>query len=496
MKAPFKTYSINQGLLFPSNLQDLIPEKHPVRIVNQIVESVDLTRLFKKYKGGGSSAYSPRMLLKVIVYGYLNNLYSSRKIEDSVKQNIYFMWLAGMQQPDHNTINRFRGDRLKGVLKTIFTQIVTMLAKSGQISLKDAYLDGTFIEANANRYTFVWGRSIKYNKNRIKDQLQELWSYAEQVTKEELANPPAELKNINSEVVEATIKQIDQALQGKEVSEKVKKKLTYAKKKWPKILKKYERQEKILGERNSYSKTDHDATFMRTKDKQLKPCYNLQMSTNGQYILHYTLHQKPVDSTTLPAHLADFKKQHGKLPSNLIADAGYGSEENYTLLEKENIKSYVKYSGYYQESKRKWHANNPCHPSKLAYNKKKDSYTCPKGHTIPLLYKFKQTTRTGYKQDISTYNIQGCSKCFPTPVHKRDKEQKIIRVNHRLNVLKAKSKANLLSEQGQMYCSKRCIDVESVFGIIKRNRQFRRFALRGLEKAGSRNGVGFLSTQS
>src|SRR5512133_105830 len=122
-KVIFKDYSPNQILLLPPSLEEMIDPNHPVRIVNQVIESLDIDLLINKYKGGGCSSYHPRLLLKLLVYGYLSNQYSSRKIEQATKQNIHFMWLSAMSYPDHNTINRFRSDRLNGVLKEIFSQI-------------------------------------------------------------------------------------------------------------------------------------------------------------------------------------------------------------------------------------------------------------------------------------------------------------------------------------------------------------------------------------
>ena len=188
IKVVFKDCSPNQILLLPPSLEEMIDPNHPVRVVNQVIDSLDLDLLIKKYKGGGCSSYHPRLLLKLLVYGYLSNQYSSRKIEQAAKQNIHFMWLSAMSYPDHNTINRFRSDRLKGVLRGVFSQVVLLLVEKGIITLKEAYLDGTKIEANANRYTFVWGRSISKSKERIKKQLDELWSYAESVAREELEN--------------------------------------------------------------------------------------------------------------------------------------------------------------------------------------------------------------------------------------------------------------------------------------------------------------------
>jgi hypothetical protein len=227
------------------------------------------------------------MLLKVLVYSYINNTYSSRKIEAALKENIHYMWLSGMSTPDHNTINRFRSDRLKEVLRQVFTQVVVLLAEEGLLNIKELYTDGTKIEANANRYTFVWGKAIKTSKERIKNQLDELWQYAQKVAAAELPDTdPTGFDKIDAAKVEQTIEQINEALKGKPVSNQVKQKLTYAKKHWPANLKKYESQEKILNGRSSYSKTDHDASFMRMKEDhmlngQLKPGYNFQISTNN-----------------------------------------------------------------------------------------------------------------------------------------------------------------------------------------------------------------------
>ena len=188
----FKEYSPNQLLLVPPTWEELIAENHPVRIVAEVIEKIDIKPIHRKYKGGGTSSYHPRLLLKLLVYGYLSNVYSSRKQEEQAGSNIYFMWLCGLKNPDHNTINRFRSKRLTGVLKEIFSQIVLLLNEQGIISLKEAvFTDGTKMEANANRYTFVWGNSIKSSKDRIKKQLDDLWSYAQGVAEEELKEASA-----------------------------------------------------------------------------------------------------------------------------------------------------------------------------------------------------------------------------------------------------------------------------------------------------------------
>lgn len=284
-KVVFKDYNPNQMMLLPPSLEEMIPENHPVRVVNQVIDTIDMDSLMKKYKGGGCSSYHPRLMLKVLIYGYLTNTYSSRKIEEALRQNVHFMWLSGMQHPDHNTINRFRSDKLKDDLKEVFGKVVQLLIESGHVNLKEVYTDGTKIEANANRYTFVWGRAIKTSRNRIQRQLKELWEYAEGIAREELENnEPDNFEQIDAEKVKQTIAKINKALAEKPIDKKVKQKLNYAKKNWPENLDKYDRYEQQLGDRKSLSKTDPDATFMRMKEDhmlngQLKPAYNWQIST-------------------------------------------------------------------------------------------------------------------------------------------------------------------------------------------------------------------------
>ncbi len=209
----FKDYTQGQTLLFPPSLDELIEPNHPVRVVSSIIDRIDLDDLFSGYRGGGASSYHPRMLLKVVVYAYLNNIYSTRKMEAALKANIHFMWLSGMQTPDHNTINRYRSRRLKRVVKKIFGQVVQMLIASGHVGLQRVFTDGTKIESRANRYTFVWGRAMKRSRERIAEQLEELWTYAESVAKEELKDQrPTKFEAFDPDKVLQTIEQINTAI--------------------------------------------------------------------------------------------------------------------------------------------------------------------------------------------------------------------------------------------------------------------------------------------
>lgn len=496
LRVIFKQNNQNQLMAFPPTLEELVAANHPVRVVNAVLDKVDITGLVKEYKPGGTTSYHPRMLLKVLVYGYINNIYSSRKIEEAVCSNIHFMWLAGMMKPDHNTINRFRGQRLQKTLEPIFAQVVMLLCEEGLLNIKDLYTDGTKIEANANRYTFVWGKSIKTNKEKIKQQLNDLWQYAQSVAVAEMDDTdPTTFEKIDAEKVTATIEKINEALKDKPVSKEVKQKLNYAKKHWPDALDKYEAQERILGDkRNSYSKTDTDATFMRMKEDhmlngQLKPAYNVQISTNSQYIASYTIHQNTTDTNTLITHLEQHKEQFNTLPDNSIADAGYGSEENYQWLENNDITAYVKHNQFDRQQNKTIAAKKPFATDKLHYNREHDYYVCPIGQHMELTGTTTHTTTSGYQQTIKKYQARNCEGCPLRAGCYKAKGNRIIEINENLLRLKKQADELLKSEEGIKKRKQRCCDVEPVFGNIKYNHHFKRFMLRGINKVTVETGL-------
>jgi len=481
-------------MLLPASYEELIGENHPVRVVNEVIERIDVSRLERTYKGGGTSSYSPRMLLKVMVYAYLRNIYSSRKIEEALHENVHFMWLSGGAKPDHNTISDFRSKRLKDHLKSIFNEVVMLLAESGAVSLKELKLDGTKIEANANRYTFVWGKAVKRRREQIASQLKELWAFVEQVYKDEEQQPNTpDFEAIDSKAVSRTVEEINAALKDKEVPAKIKQKLANAKKNYGGRLAKYEAQERMLAGRNSCSKTDVDATFMRMKEDhlqngQLKPAYNLQASTNDHYILGYTLSQSAGDTLSLPHHLDEFEKEYGQRCESVTADAGYGSEANYDYLEERGITAFVKYALFNKELSDRKHQTNAFHPDNLFYNPQTDTYTCPSGQPMKYIGLAQRTTTGGHQKQPRMYRAQNCRGCpMRGPCHAAEGNRTIER-NPNLIRHRKKIKELLTSEEGIEKRRQR-YEVEAVFGNIKQNKGFRRFMLRGLEKVTIETGL-------
>ncbi len=437
------------------------------------------------------------MMLKVMVFAYMSNTHSSRKIEKALRENINFMWLSNMSIVDHNTVSRFRGNKLEAAFKDIFSQVVLLLAEEGSVSLRQVFVDGAKIEAQANRYTFVWANAIKTNKEKMLRQLEDLWKYAQSVAREEDKDPePPEFKEISKEKIQQTVENINAKLKGSngktDQDRKAKVKLNYIKNNFEKNLDKYEAQEAILKERNSYSKSDQDATFIRMKDDhmmngQLKPAYNAQISTENQIIVNYTIHQQTNDFNTLEHHLENFEKLYGEKRlielEELNADAGYGSEQNYELLERNQITPFVKYNTFDNEQDAHYQAKHKAFSKEnLHYNQEEDYYVCPMGQKMEKTHESTRKTKTGYLQKLSHYQAENCEGCPLRGVCHGSKEKRSVERNHHLEQYKEKIRELLNSERGIRKRKQRSVEVEPVFAHLKHCNNFKRFTLKGLKK--------------
>ncbi|MFC3561998.1 IS1182 family transposase [Pedobacter jamesrossensis] len=489
-KPAFKPYLQDQLMAFPPTFDELIPQEHPVRVIDSVVAKINLLPLLKAYSIRGASNYHPAMLLKVLLYGYMTNVYSSRKIAEACGERVPFIWLSAMARPDHNTINRFRSVRLKETLRKVFEEVVNLLCDEGLLSIEEVYTDGTKIEANANKYTFVWKKAIQTNKEKMRRQIDEIWKHAQSVAVQDEIDPePPTNHTVSSERVNAAVQKLNEVLgEKKNIDKKVRAKLGYINKNFPMNIAKYEAQEAVMGERNSCSKTDPDATFMRMKEDhmnngQLKPGYNVQISTSNQFIVNFTIHSNPTDTLTLGPHIEQHEQSFGKAPKKLTADAGYGSQENYTLLEKKEVEAFVKYSLFDKEQDKNYNSKHSFGANKLFYNAHQDIYICPMGQKMEYIGNTIRKTSSGFEQVLRKYQAGNCSNCPLNGSCHKSRGNRIIEVNMELNRLKAKAYSLLNSEEGKMRRKIRCNDVETVFGNIKQNHGFRRFMLRGKEKA-------------
>lgn len=474
-KPVFKSYTQGQSVLFPASLDEKLPADSPARLINHIVDSLDISRVIDTYKFGGRSAYHPRMMLKVVIYGYLNNIYSCRKIENALNDRVSFMWLSGNQAPDHNTINRFRSSHLKDTIHEIFTQVVVMLVGMEYLSLEPAYIDGTKIESRANRYTFVWRKSVEKNKVKLEEKIRKVLELVEEgIAQDNLPDdePP---RPLNSEELKRRIAEINRENRSKEQEKAIR---TLENKHLPK-LEEYEKHLETLGERNSYSRTDKAATFMRLKDDhmqngQLKPAYNVQIATQNQFLTHYDIFPNPGDTLTLKPFMEGFRQRYGKYPVKNIADSGYGSEENYEFMEQNSIEAFVKYN-YFHKEQTKSFKNNGFLAQNLYYNPEGDYYVCPMGQHMAKVGTTTRKSESGYQSHLSVYQAKNCTGCPLRCLCHKAKENRSMEVNHNLNRLRNKARERLTSEEGLMHRSRRPIEPEAVFGQSKSNKGYDRF---------------------
>ena len=496
-KVVFKPYS--QRSLFPLDLEAYINEHHPVRLISYIVDRLDISSLLATYKGGGTSSYNPRMLLKVLFYAYYRNIYSSRKIASHLESDIYFIWLSGGQRPDFRTIANFRGKRLKEQIHDYFRQITLMLHDMGVIDLqKRIYVDGTKLEANANKYSFVWGKQVKKQKGKLEDKINEVIKYIESKIKEESNDSDdseaieVDIEKLKEKVNELNKKINDIAIEKREKNKLLTKIKHLENKLLPKLEEYREKEEKLSG-RNSYSKTDVDATFMRKKEdhfrnSQLVPSYNVQIGTQSQFILNYDVAQEVSDSLLLKVHTENYFKHYGFYPSQEVCDSGYFSEKNCDYLTSKGIDAYIQPQNYKQKKKKKFKLSvGNLH--NMYYNEKDDYFVCGMGQKL-LFSGIKKIKRKYSTSEVRIYKAQRCEGCPLRGVcYKGKKNVRKIEVSIKMLRYIKKQEEKLSSEEGMEIYSKRKIDVEPVFGNIKYNKSFRRFLLRGLDKVKTEFGL-------
>ena len=485
-KIHYHPYTSNQLVLFPQRIDENIAENDPVRIVNAIVDSLNLEAFKKLYKEKGRSPYHPRMMLKVILYAYMNNVYSCRRIEKLLLRDIHYIWLAGYEKPDFITINRFR-NRVKNEINNIFTQVVLILSSKGFITLDVEYIDGTKIESKANKYTFVWRKSVEKNRAKLMKKISVLLDQVEEVIAQDNAVKRNEHVEFTPSMLTDIISELKESLETPPApTDKEEKKKCRERKRQIKQLEEhrdklqeYDNHLAVMGERNSYSKTDPDATFMRMKEDamnngQTNPGYNLQIATENQFITNFALYPNPTDTLTFIPFEEMFFSRYSRFAKTAVADSGYGSEENYRFMDGNGTEAFVKYNYYHKEQKPRYKPN-PFHPESLYYNRKEDYYVCPMGQHMNRIGIKRVQTGSGYVTESVCYQAARCEGCPLRGQCFKAKGNRIMEVNHRLNEYKRQARERLTSEEGIQHRGKRCIEPEGVFGQIKYNMQYRRF---------------------
>ena len=489
----FRSYDPDQTLLFPQRIDRDIPKDDPVRILKSVIESLDLSGFKKLYHERGRSPYHPQMMLMVIVYSYMNNVYSCRKIEKLLYRDIYYIWLSGYQKPDFATINRFR-NRVKNEIGHIFTLLVLILVEKGFVTLEVEYLDGTKIESKANKYTFVWRKSVERNREKLLEKIRVLLQQInEQMAQDKAADvaslelTPQTLCEISKEFKEALGSAPEAKTKEEKAAQRGKNKMFKELERHGEKLAEYNSRLEQMEGRNSISKTDPSATFMRMKEDamcngQTKPGYNLQISSENQFITDFALFPNPTDTLTFIPFLGSFPGRYGRFPKRVVADSGYGSEENYRFMDEAGIEGFVKYNRFHLEHRPRYKPDT-FHPDSLYYNEEGDYYICPMGQRMSRSGTVQTRTEGGYISESACYRAIRCKGCpLRCLCYKAKANQRTIRVNHRLNAYKRKACELLTSEEGIKERGRRCIEPEAVFGQMKSNMAYRRFRHMGKDK--------------
>ena len=492
----YTAWGENYQLSLPLNYEIQIPENDPVRLLRHLIGGMNLTALYNTYSRIEKKYATPRQMLSILVYADMNGIHSSRKVESACKRDINFMYLLeGKPAPDHAKVARFRRLHLAPCMKETFAEMTALLASMGELSEEQLFIDGTKIESCANKYTFVWKKSVTKQMGKLMEKIPSLFTEAEEDFDIRIAFPDgirlrhmkrlrrrlkARQKNEGVVFVHGTGKR-------KGALQKLLEKLDEAIRR----IKDYTNKLHIAGERNSYSKTDKDATFMRMKEDamkngQLKPAYNIQFGVDAQYVVWVTEGPQPSDTTTLIPFLKDMEQHTGMKYPRIVADAGYESEENYLWLEGRGQEAYIKPTNY-ETSKKRSAKKDIGRRENMAYDPEEDSYTCANGKKLVVTGIRRCKTKTGYVSEKTQYSCADCKGCqrkaeciragtSKTPLEERSKRFEVAK---KFQEQRAKALARITSPEGIELRVNRSIQAEGAFAQTKGNLSFRRFLSRG-----------------
>jgi transposase len=445
----FRKYDQNQQFLLPTNLDSFVPENHIARIINDVIESVDITAIESTYSKKGSPAYHPRLMLKALLYGYMIDIRSSRDIQKITSTDTVFMYLTAMQTPDFRTICRFRSTHLDSI-KDIFTQVVTICKDMGMLGVGKVSIDGTKIKAHASVKQSKDGKALEKEIDKIKKEINEILDESIEIDKEEDEkygdSTPYEMPK---ELVNKT-NRLEKIQIAKEKLEK-------------------ENLAKI-------NVTDNDAPIMKHSDGSKKPSYNGQIAVDSkeQVIVTADLVTVANDVNQVEPMIQRIFSTMGHNPKIVLADAGYFSYENIILLKSYGIDAYIPDNFFKVEksNKRKWFSRHL-----FSFNEEKDCYYCPAGIVMP----FTRIQKRKDAPDLKQYVCNFCSNCIFKKACTKAENRTISRDPREYLLIEMRKKLNT-DEGGKLY-NERMSTVEPVFGQMKQNRGFREFLLRGKEKA-------------
>lgn len=497
--AKFKTSDKDQIYLFPESLDDYIGPFHLARFISKVVDGLDLGPMIKTYKGGGASAFHPATLMKIWLFGWTRKIYTCRPLAEALTRDVEFMWIAERQEPCFMTLNDFR-KRIGQDIKKVFKQIVKMAMKCGMVNGEDLFIDHTKMEADANKNKMVWRKQVERRLAAIDTELDKLLDLIDRLNDEEekaYADDAARreaLKKVSPALIDELIADINADLKAGEKDRETAKQEKASLRRMKELQgKKEEYEEKAAGldGRNSMSKTDPDAVAMMMKDHlSVKPGYNVGIATQNGIVTGYDVSDNSNDGVSFKTVLAEANDNLETQPERVCADAGYGTAENYRHLEEQGTEAYVKYPGCDKRNgKKKYHFED------FSYDSQADQFRCPNGKALMFFSQWMKTNPKTGNQDLIKDYVASEEDCSICPLKDKCTKGKARKLSFQPDLLRLRKKAKELleSETGKRMRSRRSIEVETVFGVEKRDYRFHRFHVRGITGATIESGLFFMS---
>ena len=459
--------------------EKIIPENDSVRLLDEITEGLErpLERALKRT--GRNYGTRPMEMLKVILYAATERIYSSRDIEERCKRDINYIWLLnGEKAPNYRAICRFRSQIMSECAEDIFCTLTQILKENGEICFEHLFVDGTKIEANANKYSFVWKKSTNKYEQRALDKIEKLTVVLQNKYCIVAADEFELLKALKEKHTEPFVHG-----RGKRKSELQREIEEYEQLLTRKV--KYESYQDTFDGRNSFSKTDKDATFMHMKEDhmrnaQLKPGYNIQFAVEGEYITGVDVSSERSDQLTL-IPLLQRMENNGIVYQDVTCDAGYESEENYTFFENSQTECYIKPQNY-ERSKTKKFKSNMALRENMKYDEILDEYTCQNGKKLRAIYESKRKSKSGFESVITHYECEDCTGCPYKKSCTRAKGNRKMQVSKKFIEQRKASLERITSPLGIKLRMNRSIQSEGAFGVVKYDYGFQRFLHRRKKK--------------
>ena len=521
-----------------------LPDDDPVYTLKKVMEDLDFSGLLANCSDKGRTGYNPIMMYAVVTYANMRGVRSVDRIVELCERDLAFIWLTRGQKPKRDAFYEFKGKKLTSeILDDLNYQFLRRLQKEGLVTLKELFIDGTKIEANANRYTFVWRGTINYHLAGLLDSIELNFTRYNTFLQEKGYGQKYDIGNAQMFVIEGMdkVRSVIEKNRKRKLSKhkklanntvieidncspleilKLQKNLNtiatgegiefvYGKgKRKPEIQQLYEELEhlgqrlmgykecfEIMGkDRNSYSKTDLEATFMRMKEDhmlngQLKPAYNVQIAVENYFIIHGYVSNDRTDYNTLIPVLEKHQKAFGSVLEEVTADSGYCSEKNLLYLKEKGIESYIKLQDHEKRKTRAYAEDiSKYYNMKVEVFEDEQFYICHDGRELRHI-RTETKEQNGYTQTFEVYGCADCSGCehkarclYKYNAEKDTERNKVMKINEQWEELREKSHANIQSERGILKRQTRSIQTEGHFGDIKENENFRRFNYRSADK--------------